>query len=407
MKQKAANGQGSVFKGKTKNGKEIWFVEASVGFDRNGRRKRTRRTCHSKTEALQLLNTLNAQRQQGLLNVITADTVRTFGEKWIESKEGRIRATTGSDYLSRLYTYIAPQIGHIKIIDLKPQHVQAWMTQLRNQGMSVRTINGARQVVLAICKHAMRQGLIHMNPVALVDPYSRSQNHPTQVQEPWCLEEVSEVLDACWGEDKLECFLFLMIHTGMRPGEALAIRWEDIDLEKSQINITGTLKEHRMVSPDGKGVVELIRNEPKTKSSQRTLPITQALQDVLVRQEMRQSVFEGGKPEYLIATSKGTPTSLSNLRKSYAKFLIRKNIRYIRLHDIRHTVAHISLNNAKTSIEQTSQALGHTRIDTTKQIYAGNIPRYNNEFIADLGLVLPMSRVTKNHPRALEEVDYE
>ena len=52
MKQKAANGQGSVFKGKTKSGKEIWFVEASVGFDRNGRRKRTRRTCHSKTEAL-------------------------------------------------------------------------------------------------------------------------------------------------------------------------------------------------------------------------------------------------------------------------------------------------------------------------------------------------------------------
>jgi integrase len=407
MKQKAANGQGSIFKGKTKSGRDVWFVEASVGYDKNGQRVRTRRTCHSKTEALQLLNTLTAQRQQGLLNVITADTVRTFGEKWIESKEGRIRQTTGSDYLSRLYTYIAPYLGNIKIIDLKPHHIQAWMVRLRNQGMSVRTINGARQVVLAICKHAMRQGLIHMNPVALVDPYSRSQNHPTQVREPWSLEEVSEVLDACWGEDKLECFLFLMLHTGMRPGEALAIRWEDIDLEKLEVNITGTLKEHRVLSPDGKGVVELIRNEPKTKSSQRTLPISPALLDVLERQEMRQSVFEGGKPEYLIATSKGTPTSLSNLRKSYAKFLVRKNIRYIRLHDIRHTVANISLNNAKTSIEQTSQALGHTRIDTTKQIYAGNIPRYNKEFIHDLGAVLPASRVLKHNPRTLEGIGNE
>ena len=407
MKQKAANGQGSVFKGKTKSGKEIWFVEASVGFDRNGRRKRTRRTCHSKTEALQLLNTLTAQRQQGLLNVLTADTVRTFGEQWIESKEGRIRATTGSDYLSRLYTYIAPHIGHIKVIDLKPHHVQNWMALLRNQGKSVRTINGARQVLLAICKHAMRQGLIHMNPVALVDPYSRSQNHPTQVREPWSLEEIFEVLDGCWNEDKLECFLYLMLHTGMRPGEALAIRWEDVDLNKSEVNITGTLKEHRIVGPDGKGTVQLIRNEPKTRSSQRILPISPALLDVLERQEMRQSVFEGGKPEYLIATNKGTPTSLSNLRKSYAKFLVRKNIRYIRLHDIRHTVAHISLNNAKTSIEQTSQALGHTRIDTTKQIYAGNIPRYNKEFIHDLGSVLPISRVIKKPPKTLEGVQHE
>ena len=407
MKRKAANGQGSIFQSKTKSGKDIWFVEASIGVGSNGKRKRTRRTCRSKSEALQLLNTLNVQRQQGLLTIITADTVRTFGEQWVESKEGRIRATTKSDYLSRLYTYIAPYIGHIKVINLKPHHVQNWMASLRNQGLGTRTINGARQVLLAICKQAMRQGLIHMNPVSLVDPYSQMQNQITQVRDPWTLEEVSEVLDRCWGDDKLECFLFLMLHTGMRPGEALAIRWEDIDLAKAEVNITGTLKEHRILSPDGKGIVQLIRNEPKTKSSQRTLPISPALQDVIIRQEIRQSVREGGRPKYLIATDSGKPTSLSNLRKSYARFLTRNNIRYIRLHDIRHTVATISLNNAKTSIEQTSQALGHTRIDTTKQIYAGNIPRYNKEFIFDLGGVLPVSKVQREIQRSFEEIGNE
>lgn len=407
MKHKAANGQGTIFPSKTKTGKVIWLVEATIGYGPDGRRKRTRRTCHSKMEALQLLNKLNTQRQSGLLNVITADTVRTFGEQWVVSKDGRIRSTTESDYLSRLYTYIVPYLGNIKIIDLKPHHVQAWMVRLKDQGMGVRTINGARQVLLAIFKHAMRQGLIHMNPVALVDPYNQSQSRKTQVREPWSLEEVAEVLDACWGHEKLECFLYLMLHTGMRPGEALGIRWEDVDLENSQLSISGTLKEHRLVSPDGKGTVQLIRNQPKTKSSQRMLPISQALGDVLIRQEMRQAILEGDKPEYVIATGKGTPTSLSNLRKTYEKFLRKNQLRYIRLHDIRHTVAYISLNHAKTSIEQTSQALGHTRIDTTKQIYAGNIPRYNHVFINDLGTVLPASRVRNVPSEILDGINYE
>ena len=405
MKQKAANGQGSIFKGKTKSGKEIWFVEATIGYGANGKRKRTRRTCHTKTEALQLLNKLNAQRQDGLLNIITADTIKTFGEQWIQSKDGRIRNTTGSDYLTRLYTYITPYLGSMKVIDLKPHHVQNWMVRLKDQEMSVRTINGARQVLLAMMKHAMRQGLVHMNPVALVDPYNLNQSKKTQVRTPWTLEEVSEVLDACWGHEKLECFLYLMLHTGVRPGEALGIRWEDVDFGNSQISITGTLKEHRQVSPDGKGTIQLIRNEPKTKSSKRVLPMSKALEDVLIRQEIRQSTFDQGKPKFVISTKNGTATSLSNLRKSYCKFIKDNSLRYIRLHDIRHTVAFISLNHAKTSIEQTSQALGHTRIDTTKQIYAGNIPRYNHVFINDLGAVLPPTRVSKSRFEILEGIE--
>ena len=186
----------------------------------------------------------------------------------------------------------------------------------------------------------------------------------------------------------------------MRPGEALGMLWNDIDFEKKQLQITGTLKEHRMINQDGRGIVVLERNEPKTQSSKRTLPISEALHDVLLRQRMRGDLIElttGIYPKYVISTSTGRPISLANLRKSYIKLLKRSQIRYIRLHDIRHTVAFLSLNNAETPIEQTSQALGHTRIDTTKQIYAGYVPRYNNEFIRDLSAFLPGSRVKQHN----------
>lgn len=395
MKAKSANGQGTIYEGKSKAGKKIWFVEVTVGYGPKGERRRTRRTCHSYKDARELLNKLVAQRQQGLLTIITGETVETFGEEWIKSKSGRVRTSTASDYLGRLYIYITPYLGSVRIIDLNARQIQNWMSKLKEQNMSPRTINGARQVLLAMCKHAMRQGLIHMNPVALVDPYSKNQIIKTQVREPWTLEEINAVLEASWDHDILECYLHLMLHTGMLPGEALGMLWEDIDIHKNQLHITGTLKEHRIVGKDGRGSFVLERNEPKTKSSRRTLPISEALKDVLLRQRMRGDLIKFHTdvfPKYVFSANQGGPISLANLRKSYTKLLKRNGIRYIRLHDIRHTVAFLSLNNAETPIEQTSQALGHTRIDTTKQIYAGYVPKYNDKFIADLSKYLPAPR---------------
>jgi integrase len=181
----------------------------------------------------------------------------------------------------------------------------------------------------------------------------------------------------------------------MRPGEALGLRWEDIDRAEGILKVSGTLKEERSIAPGGKGVVKLVRDDPKTFSSSRTLPISQALDAALGRQLLYREMAEisGGSEwndsGYVIITSRGTPFHISNLRKSFKKFLKINKIRYIRMHDMRHTVAHISLNDAATPIEQTSQALGHSRIETTKHIYAGNVPRYNREFIRGLEDILP------------------
>lgn len=91
---------------------------------------------------------------------------------------------------------------------------------------------------------------------------------------------------------------------------------------------------------------------------------------------------------YVITTTKGTPFNDSNLRKRYIRFLERIGVRYIRLHDIRHTVARLALD-AGVPLEHLSQVLGHTRIDTTKQIYAGFVPRYTKNFIDIYGDTLP------------------
>ena len=180
----------------------------------------------------------------------------------------------------------------------------------------------------------------------------------------------------------------------MRPGEVLGLRWQDINDTGSALSVTGTLKQARRITPSGQGVVRIERNEPKTFASRRPITISPELSQALDRQKMYESLaritagqnwVESG---YVITTQVGTPVSLSNLRKAYIKFLSANTVRYIRLHDIRHSVATLSLGLG-IPIEQVSQVLGHTRIETTKSIYAQHVPKFTENFALVLSASLP------------------
>ena len=393
---KARNGEGSIFAVKNKKGKTIGYaVEMSMGFKANGKRDRTRRQAKTYKEALALRTRMANEHLDGRLTIIHAETVSTYGIRWVrEVKALKIRSSSASDYEARLRREVFPMLGTTRMVDLKPAHVDRWMAALRKSGKSANTVNGARRVLGAMCKHANRTGIIPTNPVLATDPVKRQKGDPTQVKEPWSLDEVYKVLEeSC--DDPLDGFLHVMLHLGLRPGEAIGLRWEDIDLTKRTLTITGTLTDVQVFMPDGQGVVRQVRNDPKTAASRRILPIDDALAASLDRQQMRQAVQQVSAGErwkdtgYVFTTSVGTPFSLSNLRKKYQKFLDRIEVRYIRLHDLRHTVARMALDSGNVPIEQASQALGHTRIDTTKQIYAGYVPRYNEEFVAGLSSILP------------------
>lgn len=187
----------------------------------------------------------------------------------------------------------------------------------------------------------------------------------------------------------------------MRPGEVLGLRWADVDDVRSLLFVTGTMKQARRITPAGNGVVRQERNEPKTSASRRPITISAELKDALNRQKMLQSLMRmtaGDKWDesgYVITTTVGTPVCLSNLRKSYIRFLETKQVRYIRLHDIRHSVAVTALGLG-VPLDQVSQVLGHTRIETTKNIYAPFVPKYTENFAHTLSAALPCASESVN-----------
>ena len=394
-KAKARNNEGSIFKKTLKDGTVMHIVVISLGIKANGKRRRTQRTFKTLAEAKRGRVQMLKAQQEGRLTEVRNDTVYTYGLWWTrEVKPQHIRETTAADYEDRLRRYVFPLLGHVRMVDLKTEHIISWMNELKRSGKSTNTINGARRILTGMCKYAARTSVIPFNPVLATDSMRRQVGEKSQVHEPWNQEEMSKVLRAVVTNSKLDCFLHLMMHTGMRPGEVLGLRWQDIDDATSLLSVTGTLKQARRITPGGQGVVRMERNEPKTLASRRPITISPELGQALDRQKMYESLaritagqnwVESG---YVITTLVGTPVSLSNLRKAYIKFLSANTFRYIRLHDIRHSVATLSLGLG-IPIEQVSQVLGHTRIETTKSIYAQHVPKFTENFSLVLSASLP------------------
>jgi len=183
-------------------------------------------------------------------------------------------------------------------------------------------------------------------------------------------EQVKVLLEAAIGE-RFAAIYVLAIHTGLRQGELLGLKWEDVDLENGLIRVRRTLTRY-------KGRVLL--SEPKTKRSRRTVRLTETAVDALrehLARQMTQMEALGDlyRDQGLVfATQKGTLVNPSNLRKrSFAPLLEKAGLPSIRFHDLRHTCATLLLaSNVNPKI--VSEMLGHASIAITLDTYSHVLP---------------------------------
>ena len=134
---------------------------------------------------------------------------------------------------------------------------------------------------------AVRLECVRSNPVARTKPPKRSSDEVTQVRQHLSLQEAQEYLKALPGTP-LEAFVLLCVYLGLRRGETLGLKWDDIDFDAGTLKIRRTLREGTRLLPDGSGLTRPVCNDPKTKSSRRELEIGQACVAALRRQQTRQ-----------------------------------------------------------------------------------------------------------------------
>lgn len=380
---------GSIFRATNPSGKVVYKVEVPNGYTMNGRRKKIRRTAQTMAEARILQRKLIADIEGNRLAPAREETLQDYALWWLHTvKANHVRYSTATDYEDRLRRWVFPYMGRLKLSAIESRTIESWMAELAKKNYSTKTINGARTVLFGVLKHAYVTGQLSRNPVAATSPFRANRDEKTQVKTPWTKEEALKALEAAHGTD-FDLFINIALTLGLRRGEMLGLTWDDINLTDGEISIRRTMKEERRFTSSGRANVTLVTDKTKTKASERTLKIGLTVLSAIQRHRDKVSIWKlrAGKdwPEtnWVFVSSNGKPLFPSNVNHRFVRFCRDKGLRLIRIHDMRHTAAVLGLE-ANVRLEAVSQALGHTRIDVTKSIYAPYVQILVDEFTTAL-----------------------
>lgn len=202
-------------------------------------------------------------------------TVKEFLETWLEQSVKRQNwPRTYDKRKADVHRHIIPAIGKTPLARLTPDHVQAMLNGLVEQGLSPRTISNVRAALRKALNQALRRDYVVRNIAALVDAPRTSDFKIT----PLDLAQARKLLDAVAGH-RLEALYRVALSLGMRRGEVCGLRWKDVDFEQATLSVNGSLQRF-----GGK----LHWTAPKTAASVRTLALPPALLETLRRHKARQ-----------------------------------------------------------------------------------------------------------------------
>jgi integrase len=243
-----------------------------------------------------------------------------------------------------------------------------------DSGCSPASVHKMHETLHKALKQAVRWGYMAKNPADDVDP---PKVHTEEIT-PLTREEARRLLDTVQG-DRLEALYVVALHTGLRQGELLALRWEDLDLEARKLQV------RRTVTKDG-GKLEI--GPTKTAKGRRTVKLsrhaTEALRGHLDRQlEEIDGLGDLFRENGLVfCSTKGTLINPTNLRKrSFAPLLERAGLPHMTFHQLRHTAATILLlKNVNPKI--VSEMLGHASIAITLDTYSHVLPNMQDSAVA-------------------------
>jgi integrase len=303
---------------------------------------------------------------QGLPVAIERQTVAQYLACWLEDAvRPAVRPLTFEQYHLHIRLYLAPLLGHHQLSKLGVQHVRAFIRQKLADGLAPRTVQLSLVTLRCALGQAVKDGLIARNVAKLADgPHVK----PPELRT-FSPAEARIFLDAVGG-DRLEALYTVAVTLGLRQGEALGLRWQDIDLEERRLTVNQTVE--RLGRGDNS---KLVLMEPKTSRSRRTLSLpdmaVKALRLHRVRQlETRLAAGSDWQDTGMVfTTGHGTPLDPRNLYRDFRRILKRAGLPAIRFHDLRHSAASLMLAQG-IPLRSIQEILGHSSIAITANLYA-------------------------------------
>jgi integrase len=291
----------------------------------------------------------------------------TVGEYLDKGLNGSVRKSTFDCYEVICRRHIVPALGGMKLSRLTPVHVQEFYRDKLDGGLASASVHKCHTVLHKALDQAVNWHLIPRN---VCDGVKAPRAVPKEEMRTLSPEETRHFLEAARG-DRLEALYVLAVTTGMRQGELLGLKWQDVDLEAKMLQVRRTLTRHG-------GKIAL--GEPKTKKSRRSIRLTSHAVEVLkahLNRQLREIEILGDRYQdqgLIFTTDTGAPVNPSNLRqRSFAPLLKRAGLPHMRFHDLRHTCATLLLSRG-VHPKFVQELLGHATIAITLDTYSHVMP---------------------------------
>ncbi len=367
-RRKRGQGEGTIYK--RKDGR--WTAVANLGYQ-NGKLKRKYYYGETRKEASDKLSAGLSDLKKGIPIITERQTIKQFLERWLtDCVKPSVRPSTYISYDQQVRVHIVPTLGQLQLSQLTPQHIQNYMKERLAKGLSARTVGYHRRVLVIALGQAVKWGLVNRNVAALTDP-PRAEKYEIQPITP---EQARAFLQAIQG-NRLEALFTVALSFGLRRGEALGLRWTDVDLEARTLRIKQQLQRLE-------GRLQL--SEPKTKTSRRVLDLPDLLITKLREHRTRQleDKLRAGshwvETGLVFTTSLGTPIDPRNVKRRLDALLKEAGMPHFRVHDIRHFAASLMLAQG-VPLKVVSDILGHSQISTTADLYTHVLPSLRKEAI--------------------------
>jgi len=353
---KRANGEGTIYQ--RKDGR--WAALLTIrGTKRKQFLGKTRAEVAAKmTEAL-------ADRQKGIPIVSSNQTVGQYLQAWLASVKTSVRPRAYESYDLNVRR-LTPLIGKTRLTSLTAPVIEAAYNSLAKAGLHRQSIVQAHSVLHNALKKAVRWRLIGLNPCEAVSVPRPPRTEMQTLDE----EEVRKLFASTVGDD-LHGLWVVLASTGLRLGEALGLRWSDIDFENDRLFVRRALQRQK-----GAGLQFV---EPKTAKSRRSVYFPQGTGDTLKAhrrlqiQAMLRFPGEWQSDDLVFTRSDGRPVEPANASRLFHIALKAAGIKRVRLHDLRHTAASLHLARGENP-KVVQEMLGHSTIAVTMDIYSHVTP---------------------------------
>ncbi len=369
-----------------------WAATVTLGYEGS---KRIRKTFYGETrkEVQEQLTKALSDLQQGLPLPNERLTVGAFLTRWLEeSIRPAKRPTTYASYAQIVRLYLQPELGRKMLAKLTAPDVQALINHMLEAGMAPRTVQYTHALLRAALNKAVRWGLIARNVTTLVDAPGPGQQEMRFLSP----EEARSFLEAIRG-DRLEALYTVALAIGLRPGEALGLRWQDVDLVSGVLRVQVALQRI-------KGKLEL--DELKTHRSRRSLALPQFTNRALKahrahQEEERQNAGDRWEERDLVfCTRLGRPLLQRNVIRSFRRTLKYAGLTHRRFYDLRHTCASLLLVQG-VHPRVVMEILGHSQISLTMNTYSHVVPELQQDAAQRMDSLFADGAATMRSPETM------